>query len=96
MKKLSINRNQQLILPDFLWNLKSLEILELCENNLTTIPKSIGKLKNFRELYLYENYMENFPKHTIEKLKKLKFIGLEKEKYLSKLDDKTIKWLKKY
>jgi len=96
LKILSITSNPQFILPNYLWNLKSLEILDLSNNKLITIPKSIENLENLRELILYSNCIESFPKKSIEKLKNLKTIKLEKDKYLNSLDNETLEWLKKY
>jgi len=96
LQELSLGGNSLIELPDFMWNLKTLEILDLSYINLISLPDSIERLENLRELYLYGNYMESFAKRSIEKLKKLKYIALEGEKYLSQLDDKTFNWLKKY
>lgn len=96
LEELSITGSPQLNLPDFLWDLKSLKILDLSDNNLTTIPESIEKLENLHELRLYGNYMESFPKKAIDKLKGLEIIALEGERYLSRLDNETLEWLRKY
>jgi hypothetical protein len=96
LEELSIAYNPDLNLPDVLWKLKSLKILDLSNNNLKTIPESIERLENLQELHLYGNCMESFPKQAIDKLNKLRAISLEGEKYLSKLDNETLEWLRKY
>lgn len=96
LKILSITSNPQFIIPNYLWNLKSLEILDLSNNQLITIPKSIENLENLKELILHSNGIESFPMKSIEKLKNLKTIGLESKKYLNRLNNETLEWLKKY
>jgi len=96
LKILSITSNPQFILSNNLWKLKSLETLDLSNNKLTTIPKGIENLENLKELILHSNCIESFPMKSIEKLKNLKTIKLEGDKYLKNLDNETLEWLRKY
>ena len=58
------------ILPDSIWDLKHLEVLDLNQIELEYIPKKIENLKSLKHLYL--NYLapEKCPL-SIEKLKNL-------------------------
>ena len=96
LEELSIASNPQFNIPEVLWNIGSLKKLNLSNNNLKIIPESIERLENLQELSLYGNCMESLPIKAIDKLNKLRTINLEGEKYLSKLDDETIEWLRNY
>ena len=56
--------------------LKNLEKLYLDNNNLTTIPDSIGNLKNLKGLYLHNNNLTTIP-DSIGNLKNLEVLDLD-------------------
>ncbi|MFX0065993.1 MAG: TIR domain-containing protein [Candidatus Hermodarchaeota archaeon] len=63
------------VLPKSIGNLKSLQTLNLANNDLISLPESIGNLKNLKELYLEDNKLASLPK-TFESLKSLELIDL--------------------
>lgn len=67
-------------IPQTIGNLKSLEVLTLKENRITTIPDSIGNLKSLRELNLYKNRLSSLPQ-SIGNLQTLLKINLDKNEF---------------
>jgi len=62
-------------LPESIGKLKSLQILDLCSNALTTLPESIVKLKSLQVLSLINNKLNPLPE-SITKLKSLQSLYL--------------------
>lgn len=63
-------------LAEALQNPKEVRILDLNENQLTTLPKEIGKLQNLQELGLSGNQLITLPKE-IGQLKNLRWLSLK-------------------
>jgi Leucine-rich repeat (LRR) protein len=57
------------------WNIQSLQYLDLSENQLTSLPDSIGNITNLTELYLYYNQLTSLP-DSIENLTNLTELNL--------------------
>ena len=68
--------------PDKITNLKSLKILRLDSNILTSISTSISSLKSLKKLYLNSNEMSSLP-DIIGNLKSLEVLNLEYNKLSS-------------
>jgi Leucine-rich repeat (LRR) protein len=64
-------------IPENLFNITNIEILNLSNNNISYIPISICKLKNLKELYLNENNFLIFPENIcmLEQLQELILIN---------------------
>ena len=65
------------VLPEALFELEGLIVLNLNYNGLGELPKEIGKLSKLRELYLYKNKIKYFPEEFwgLENLEKLDLKG---------------------
>ncbi|MHA1717653.1 MAG: leucine-rich repeat domain-containing protein [Promethearchaeota archaeon] len=53
-------------MPGTIGNLKSLQVLRLYDNNLTSLPETIGNLKSLQTLWLQENNLISLPE-TLER-----------------------------
>ncbi len=68
--------DQKLIdIPNELWTLKNLEVLNLVNNGLIKLPEEIGSLNSLKELYIGGNKIKTIPK-SIENLKNLVYLYL--------------------
>jgi len=56
--------------PDFIFNMKNLQYLELGDNKITTLPPEIGQLKTLNMLNLFQNKLTSLPE-SIGRLKNL-------------------------
>jgi len=74
-------------IPDSLFNIKSLETLELYDSGITEIPKNIEKLENLSFLNLELNNIKNVPDEigNLENLTKLILTNNKLEKFPSTL-----------
>lgn len=63
-------------LPESVGNLKSLQILNLDENQLITLPESIGNLKSLQELYLENNQLTFLPE-SIGNLQSIQVLDMQ-------------------
>ena len=91
VKHISLRWNRLKFLPNELFNLAQLEILELNNNALEGLSSEIGNLVNLKVLNLNINSLQNLP-HEIVNLKKLEMINIKNNKYLN-LDEAQISWL---
>lgn len=91
MKNLSLRWNRLTSLPDELFNLQQIEVLELNNNILEYISSQIGKMINLKHLNLNINNLKLLPKEIIQ-LKKLEMLNIKNNKHLV-LDDEQISWL---
>ncbi len=71
MKFLYLANNDLTFLPDAIFKLKNLELLDLDSNNIKNIPEKINKLENLRDLYIAMNIDTSLPQ-TLISLKNLK------------------------
>jgi|TARA_R110000851_G_scaffold191515_3_gene342142 Leucine-rich repeat (LRR) protein len=62
-------------IPEFIFNMPNLKILNLTDNYIETVPDKIGKLKNLEELMLASNRITSLPS-SIGSLTKLKIFYL--------------------
>lgn len=69
-----------LLIPSSLSNLKQISILKLNNNNLKTLPNSIGELYSLEELYLGANFNESIINTNISKLSNLKELYLSQNR----------------
>ena len=92
VKHISLRWSRLKSLPNELFNLTQLEILELNNNALDEIPSEVAKLKNLRVLNLNINSLKKLPKDIIN-LKKLKVLNIKNNQHLE-LDNEQISWLK--
>ncbi|VDP04451.1 unnamed protein product [Soboliphyme baturini] len=71
--------------PSRLFELSSLNFLELSKSNLRILPPAVSKLSNLTSLMLYSNHLECLPS-SVGELKKLKFLNVANNS-LSSLPD---------
>lgn len=57
----SLTKNNIITIPDNIFGLTNLKVLNLSRNEITTIPENINKLTNLQELDLSHNSITNFP-----------------------------------
>ncbi|EMM76696.1 leucine rich repeat protein [Leptospira santarosai str. 2000030832] len=83
-------------LAEALQNPKDVRILDLSENQLTTLPKEIGKLQKLQELYLSGNQLTTLPRE-IGKLQTLQELGLSGNRLITLPKEigqlKNLRWL---
>ncbi len=91
VKHISLRWNRLKFLPNELFNLAQLEILELNNNALEALPSEIGNLVNVKVLNLNINSLQGLPQEIVN-LKKLEMINIKNNKYLE-LDEDQISWL---
>jgi Leucine-rich repeat (LRR) protein len=91
MKNLSLRWNRLTSLPDELFNLQQIEVLELNNNILEYISSQIGKMIDLKHLNLNINNLKLLPKEIIQ-LKQLEMLNIKNNKHLV-LDDEQISWL---
>jgi len=85
IKKLYLNNNQLVEIPESIGNLINLQELDLSNNQLVEIPESIGNLSNLRILYLTYNKLIKIPE-SIGNLNNLYYLRLDFNQ-LEKLPD---------
>ena len=69
-------------IPDFVFYMKNLRLLDLSHNKLTSLPAEIGKLNNLQELRLANNKLTSLPAE-IGKLNNLRGLRLSDNKLTS-------------
>jgi len=83
LKELTIRQTR--FIPETLGNLQSLTLIDLEKNeDLKTLPDSIGSLKNLTSLRIYASHLEELPQ-TLGSLQSLKRLSLERNKKLKTL-----------
>lgn len=70
------------VLPSTLFDLTSLNYLEISDTTLTNVPSGLGKLKNLINLALHRNAIESVPAE-IDELTKVKFMDISFNKLTS-------------
>lgn len=75
LKELRLTNKTLHTIPDFIGNIKSLEILGLRHNRLTELPDTIENLTNLREILLGFNMFDKMP-DQLRNLKKLEVIDM--------------------
>ncbi|MCL2007215.1 MAG: hypothetical protein FWG77_03930 [Treponema sp.] len=63
------------VIPEWVWNLEKLEILNIQNNDIETIPTGIGKLKNLRKIEINGEEISSLP-HEIGKQLHLTHLSL--------------------
>lgn len=86
LKELSVYENGLSEFPKVIFKLKSLEVLNLNENNLTTIPRGLSKLKKLKELYIEENAIKKFPK-VLYRMKNVEYLNIDEDE----IEDSEVK-----
>jgi Leucine-rich repeat (LRR) protein len=62
-------------IPEFVFNMPNLEVLNLSDNRIESIPEKIGKLKNLQELTMNYNALRSLPS-SMGSLTKLELLSL--------------------
>lgn len=77
LETLSLEHNQLTMLPDTLWQLKSLIRLNLSDNPLGFLPQQLGHLNNLHELWLTSLNLYDLPSNTLVHLTQLEKLSLK-------------------
>ena len=79
IKELKLNSNEMSILPNSIGACKNLEVLDLCDNNLTdslsSFPSSVGQLSKLIKLEIASNKLRRIPVE-LRKLESLQYLQL--------------------
>ena len=67
LRYLNLNHNKLTVVPDFVWSLPNLKILDLSENQLSSISKEIQKLNSLTDLWVEGNPMEKEARKKLQK-----------------------------
>ncbi len=76
LQQLNLGFNELSMLPPSINKLRSLKVLDLYLNSLTTLPEPFGNLNNLERLYIGNNRLTTLPE-SFSKLKTLKDLNLE-------------------
>jgi len=66
-------------LPDALWGLTWLEMLDISGNRLTALPESLGRLQNLQRLALFNNRLTALPE-SLGRLQNLQWLDLSRNR----------------
>jgi Leucine-rich repeat (LRR) protein len=61
LQELHLNKMKLKEVPEIIWLLKNLTLLDLSNNKLEHIPSGIGNLSNLEQLILNRNYIQSLP-----------------------------------
>lgn len=61
LPQLSLRYAELVAIPEMVFNLSRLEVLDLSGNSLQKVPDSVSKLKNLKEIYLNGNKLREIP-----------------------------------
>ncbi len=75
LKKIEANNKGITYIPQEIWYLGNLQVLNLRSNKIKEIPESIGNLSNLQELHLWQNQIKEIPE-SIGNLSNLKELSL--------------------
>jgi Leucine-rich repeat (LRR) protein len=79
LTSLTVASNKKLTeIPESIFGVKNLEVLNLSDNNLKIIPEGINNLENLKYLYLTSNSLKSLP--DLSNLIKLEYLELDNNK----------------